>query len=275
MVTPIPLDRAVFLRPIAHRGLHDASAGLIENTIPAFAAAIRCGYGIECDVRSLADGTPVVFHDATLDRLIAGTGPVSNVTPAQLASLRYTNSDQRIATFADLLYLVGGVLPGRSRYQLNARPDVLETPAPLLVEIKSEWEPPNLTFLANIANQATAYRGPLALMSFDPAVISTLQGLAPTVPRGMVSGSYRAAAGEAWWREQLTLERASLFREVSDFHAVGASFVAYETAALPTPALSALRHSGVPIFAWTVRTPAELAHAAIHADAMIFEGFKP
>ncbi|MET0259213.1 MAG: glycerophosphodiester phosphodiesterase, partial [Methylobacterium sp.] len=36
-------------RPIAHRGLHDRSAGIPENTIAAAEAAIAGGYAIECD----------------------------------------------------------------------------------------------------------------------------------------------------------------------------------------------------------------------------------
>lgn len=47
------LDPA-FLRPIAHRGLHDAANGVIENTAPAFKAAIEHGYAIECDVMAAA-----------------------------------------------------------------------------------------------------------------------------------------------------------------------------------------------------------------------------
>ena len=172
---PATLDRATFLRPIAHRGLHDASQSVIENTIPAFAAAIQRGYGIECDVRPLADGTPVLFHDATWERLVEAPGPVAALDPADLAKLRYRGTDQRIATFADLLYLVGGVLPGRNTYDPHRAVDPLETAAPLLVEIKSDWAAPHPAFLAKIAELASAYRGPLALMSFDPAVMAALQ----------------------------------------------------------------------------------------------------
>ena len=67
-------DRSAFLKPIAHRGLHDAAKGIIENTVPAFEAAIARGYGIECDVRPAACATPMVFHDLTLERLIEGEG---------------------------------------------------------------------------------------------------------------------------------------------------------------------------------------------------------
>ena len=49
-----------FLRPIAHRGLHDRRQGRIENTAPAFLAAIDKSYGIECDLQAAADGTITV-----------------------------------------------------------------------------------------------------------------------------------------------------------------------------------------------------------------------
>ena len=61
----MPLD-AAFLKPIAHRGLHDPAR--IENSAAAFEAAIAHGYGIECDLRPAACGTPMVFHDETLMR---------------------------------------------------------------------------------------------------------------------------------------------------------------------------------------------------------------
>ena len=61
-------------RPIAHRGLHDAASGVIENTASAFRAAIAGGYGIECDLQISADGEAMVHHDDALGRLTDGTG---------------------------------------------------------------------------------------------------------------------------------------------------------------------------------------------------------
>src|SRR6185312_5176172 len=63
-------------RPIAHRGLHDAAAGAIENTPSAFRAAIEYGYGIECDLQISADGEAMVHHDDVLGRLTEGTGRI-------------------------------------------------------------------------------------------------------------------------------------------------------------------------------------------------------
>ena len=56
-------------RPIAHRGLHDKTQRVLENTESAFAAAIASNYAIECDLQITRDGEAVVFHDETLERL--------------------------------------------------------------------------------------------------------------------------------------------------------------------------------------------------------------
>jgi len=249
MLAPV-LDRA-FVRPIAHRGLH--GEGLVENSGPAFAAAMARGYGIECDLRALADGTPVVFHDETLERLVDASGRVDVLTRDALARLRYRGTDTPILSFAELLALVGGRVP-------------------LLVEIKSEWGPPVAGFLEQIASLATDYRGPVALMSFDPAVMAEIQRLAPGVARGLVSGSYRAANGDGWWADKHSEARAAELREMADFDAVGASFAAYECGALPTVRTRELRARGLPVLTWTVRTAWDRAVAAEHADAAIFEG---
>ena len=71
-------------RPIAHRGLHDARRGVIENTASAFRVAIAGGYGIETDIQAAAGGEPVIFHDERLERLTGVSGPIAALTPEQL-----------------------------------------------------------------------------------------------------------------------------------------------------------------------------------------------
>ncbi len=58
-------------RPIAHRGLHDETKGIVENSASAVEAAITKGYAIEVDTQCSAHGIPIMFHDRTLDRLTA------------------------------------------------------------------------------------------------------------------------------------------------------------------------------------------------------------
>ncbi|WP_072372087.1 glycerophosphodiester phosphodiesterase family protein [Hyphomicrobium sp. NDB2Meth4] len=247
-------DRAAFLKPIAHRGLHDAAKGIIENTVPAFEAAIARGYGIECDVRPAACGTPMVFHDLTLERLIDGEGPLARHRAEALKSLRYKAGGTAIIDLADLLALVAGRQP-------------------LLVEIKSEWDAPDPTFLKGIAAAAEAYRGPLALMSFDPAVMAAMRELAPAIPRGIVSGQY---VGDCWWRGKLGPERAYDLTHLLESGPAAPDFYAYDVNALPTPVTRFTREVlALPLFTWTVRTEEQRATAARWADAPIFEGYEP
>jgi glycerophosphoryl diester phosphodiesterase len=247
-------DHQAFFVPIAHRGLHNPNKGIIENTMPAFDAAIAKGYGIECDLRPAAGGNPVVFHDETLNRLVKGKGPVANLQAADLKRLRYKGSDARICSFAEMLDLVDGQVP-------------------LLVEIKSEWKPPDMAFLKQIAKQAVAYQGPLALMSFDPAVMVALKNLAPSVPRGIVSGSF---TGAGWWNRKISKARGAALRDLLECGAVEPDFIAYQVSELPTPVTRFTREVlGLPLFTWTVRTAKDRSTAAKWADAMIFEGFEP
>jgi glycerophosphoryl diester phosphodiesterase len=74
-------------RPIAHRGLHDISQGIVENTASAFAGAIARGYAIECDLQLTGDGEAVVFHDERLERLTQGRGMVKDLTAAEMKRL--------------------------------------------------------------------------------------------------------------------------------------------------------------------------------------------
>lgn len=248
----VPLDRAAFVRPIAHRGLHDIKAGVLENTAPAFAAGLAAGHGIECDLQPASDGTPMVFHDATLDRLIDARGRIDARTPAELATLAYrARPAERILTFAGLLDLAAGR-------------------GPLLVEIKSEWKPLRSDFLRAIATLAASYKGPLALMSFDPGIMAEMARLAPKVPRGIVSGLYK---GPDWDIEILGLERAERLTHLLESRIAAPSFYAYQVSALPTPVTRYVREvQGLPLFTWTVRTDADRKAAIAHADAAIFEG---
>ena len=252
------LDRKTFLRPIAHRGLHDAAKGIVENTAPAFEAAISKGYGIECDLQPAAGGLPLVFHDIELERLIAGSGRITELQPGCAAKLPFKGANVTgILPFAGLLDLVAGRVP-------------------LLVEIKSEWGESNPAFMANIANLATAYDGPLALMSFDPAVMAAIRRLAPGVPRGIVTGSYRYPDGTPWYPDQLTDARREALANLEESGPADPYFYAYDVRALPSPVAQRIRDDlSLPLFTWTVRTDADRETARLHADAPIFEGFAP
>ena len=85
---PINAPAWLTARPIAHRGLHDAERGIVENTLAAAEAAIAGGFAIECDVQPSADGEAFVFHDGTLDRLTDMQGPLNEMSAETIRRAR-------------------------------------------------------------------------------------------------------------------------------------------------------------------------------------------
>lgn len=72
-------------RIIAHRGASEIAP---ENTLAAFRLAAEQGARwIEFDVSLLGDGTPVVIHDATLDRCSDWTTHISEITRYDLSGI--------------------------------------------------------------------------------------------------------------------------------------------------------------------------------------------
>jgi glycerophosphoryl diester phosphodiesterase len=85
---------------MAHRGF---SLDGLENTLPAFAAAVALGMThVETDVHATRDGVVVAFHDAVLDRVSDGHGAIADLTWADLQTVRVGGSEV-VPRLADLL----------------------------------------------------------------------------------------------------------------------------------------------------------------------------
>lgn len=84
-------EKAAHPRVLAHRGLITTAgedSGVWENSAAAFAAAHAAGAEyIETDCRMTADGDVVLFHDATLQRLVGVPRPVRDVRTRELAAI--------------------------------------------------------------------------------------------------------------------------------------------------------------------------------------------
>lgn len=239
-------------RPIAHRGLHDAANGIIENTAAAVRAAIAANYGIEVDVQITADGEAMVHHDDVLGRLTDGEGRLDSFTAAALQRIPFRGSDAHMMTLGELCDLVGGRIT-------------------MLVELKSRFDG-DQRLPRRVAEVLAHYRGPVAPMSFDPWQLTALRQKAPQLTRGIVAAKYRPHPYwdlmPAWMRHGMGYLLTAL--------TVQPQFVAYGIADLPALApLFARNVLGMPLLTWAVRTPAERQRAARWADQMIFEGFRP
>lgn len=237
-------------KPIAHRGLHDAAAGRIENSSSAFLAAIEAGFTIETDLQCTADDEPVVFHDPVLERLTDATGPLNARSAAEFKSLTLRGSSDPMLDLDGLLALVAGRTP-------------------LLLEIKSRAGF-NPVFAGRIADILSGYQGPYAVMSFDPRMVRALRRRLPGAVRGLVASGFEADD----WPGMPAFTRFKLRHLYYALH-TRPHFIAYSINALPAPAPLLLKALGLPLLAWTVNTPDRLAKARVFADNIIFENIDP
>src|SRR5581483_1969378 len=205
-------------RPVAHRGLHDAAAGVIENTPSAFSAAIAADYAIECDVQISADGEAMVHHDETLGRLTEGRGRLDTMTAAELRAVPFKGTADRMLGLGELCNLVAGRVA-------------------LLIELKSRFDGDRrlaeraANVLAGYSSAAYAgpgYARPAALMSFDPAQIAVVRRVAPRLPRGLVAERARRRAGVV-----VSVRRGASY--IGNVLAARPQFIAYSVRDLPAP----------------------------------------
>jgi glycerophosphoryl diester phosphodiesterase len=244
-------------RPIAHRGLHDAAKGIVENSLAAARAAVAGRYAIECDVQLSADGEAVVFHDDTLERLTGAPGRLGARTLAELTRLTLLGGAETLPPLARLLETVAGR-------------------APLVVELKSRFDG-DLSLARRVAELVAGYGGPLALESFDPGPIAFLRAEGPAlgvghIPLGMVAQA-RYDADE--WRELPAPRRAELEHWLH-FSRTRPDFLSFNV--LDTPhAVTVLFREGLkrPVTVWTVRSAERAEAAGRWADQIVFEGFEP
>ncbi|MGL4324607.1 MAG: glycerophosphodiester phosphodiesterase family protein [Beijerinckiaceae bacterium] len=240
-------------RPVAHRGLHDAAQGVIENTLSAARAAIAKNFAIECDVQRTADNEAVVFHDFTLDRLTKSRGKVSDQSAAALAGVEYQACADRILPLQALLDTVAGQVP-------------------LIVEIKSTYDG-DLRLTRRTMEALKEYRGPVGVKSFDPDVLIEAKKLADgKIPCGIVAMLDYSYPDY----ETVDAQRKHALANLLHFGESRPDFISWRVGDLPSAAPYLCRAGmGLPVMTWTVRTAQDRARAKAHADQMVFEGFVP
>lgn len=126
---------------IAHRGIYD-NEKMYENTLSAILKAMSLGYIVEFDIRMLADGEIVLFHDKDMMRLLNVEGCIENLTYEELAYI----AKYDVPKLKDILEFVKGEVP-------------------LLIELKSITK--RGLFESKVAELLDKYNGPFAIQSFN------------------------------------------------------------------------------------------------------------
>ena len=164
-----------------------------ENTLASFRrAAVDHADWIEFDVRLSAEGTPVIFHDDTLDRTSDGKGPALDHDIAVLKTLdagRWFSPEfqgETIPTFQETIILCRELGLGMN------------------IEIKPNPGEERATAIAALAMLDTVLgekdheiAGSIVFSSFKPDALETLRIEAPSWPRGLLISKWRPE-----WREQ-------------------------------------------------------------------------
>jgi glycerophosphoryl diester phosphodiesterase len=214
-VPPVP-------KLIAHRG---EALRYPENSLPAIAAALQAGARyIEIDVQMSADGVPVLFHDADLQRLCAAPGAIADYRLSQLNRLRAWEPERFGERFRDV----------RIPTLVAAAALMVAWPqASLFVEVKIEAFAAfdRETVFRRVAAALAPIGARAVLVSFDLAFLRTAKGRGwPAV--GLVRESWAALLEPA----VPTLAPDYLFTDVEHLPAArglarpGARLAVYEVA---------------------------------------------
>lgn len=210
----------------AHRGY---SAIAPENTLAAFEAAVEAGAdAVELDVRTSADGVPVVLHDATLGRTTNGGGPVRKKTLAELRTLDAGSwfaprfAGETIPTLDEALRLLRGRVTR------------------LYVEIKEHASAAGLGRILELIRSHGLEERCVAI-SFDWAVLARVRGLSSRLALGYL------VKRKARFREAVRLAAADGRAQVG---------CDYRILRRNPSLIAAAREEGVEVAAFTVNDPA-------------------
>jgi glycerophosphoryl diester phosphodiesterase len=239
-------------RPVAHRGLHDIARGIVENMPGAFEAAVAGNFAIETDLQLSADGEAMVHHDDVLGRLNEGSGALLEKTAAELRAVPFKNTSERMISLGDVCALVNGRVP-------------------LMIEVKSHFDG-DRKLVTRMAEVLRTYSGPAAVMSFDPDQVLALRDIIPERPRGIIA---QRDYDDDYWTKLTPAQRDGMLHLRHVFR-TRPHFVSFWVEQLPAPAPWIARNIfGLPLLAWTIRTPEQRERAARCADQIVFEGFDP
>ena len=231
---------------VAHRGYYDNEAGIPENSLSCFQAAIDKGFAIELDIQLSSDGVAFVFHDADLERMCGVQGKIWDYTAAELKEMKLLGTEETIPTFEETLALINGQVP-------------------LLVEYKMD-KADNAVCAAGQA-VLDEYDGAYAIQCFDPRAILWYKKNAPQVARGQL-------AEEFWEKEEnkgkpLYLILTYMFTNV----VTRPDFISYKAAHKDNIALNVCRALGAKTACYTVKNADELSFVNGEFDMYIFDSF--
>ncbi|MBQ9458555.1 MAG: glycerophosphodiester phosphodiesterase [Oscillospiraceae bacterium] len=237
----------------AHRGLHDISQGVPENSLTAFRRAIGRGFGAELDVHLLADGSLAVFHDFDLKRMTGREGVVEDLTAEELSEYKLAGTEETIPQLYEVVELF-------DRAKL-----------PLIVELKPN-RGNHAALAARTVREMDKYLAPYVMESFDPRCLLWLRRNRPEIIRGQLAQDFLSGSEVPG----LSRVQRRILTHMDFNRATRPNFVAFRFEDRDTPSLKRVkRFKSAVIFYWTIRSREDMEIAEAEGAQVIFEGFVP
>ncbi|MBR5288451.1 MAG: glycerophosphodiester phosphodiesterase [Clostridia bacterium] len=230
----------------AHRGFFNNEAGVPENSLPAFQAAIDAGYAIELDVQPSRDGVAMVFHDANLSRMCGVEGKIWDYTAEELKAMKLFGTQETIPTLEEALGLIDGQVPVLVEYKMDRVDD-------LVCELGHE--------------QLKDYDGAYAIQSFHPLALMWYKKNAPDVARGQLAQQFYKQ--EKYRKSPSHYAMTYLLANV----VTRPDFISYKYSDAGSVSLNLCRALGAKTAAWTLRDPAHYEQVKGDFDFYIFDSF--
>ena len=235
----------------AHRGLHESSAGIPENSLSAFARAAARGYGAELDVHLLRDGSLAVFHDSALMRMTGRAGDIEALDAAELKRCFLGGTEETIPQLCEVLPLFEG------------------TGLPLIVELKT-YGGNYAALTERTMAELDRFHVPYCVESFDPRCLRWLRRHRPETVRGQLAADFtREHSDKGPVLDYLAAKLLMNFYGLPDF--IAYSFEDRRRA----PLRLCRRLFGAQIVCWTIRSREDMEQAEREGAMVIFERFIP
>ena len=229
---------------IAHRGYHDIEKGIPENSMKAFAEAIKNNYIIELDVHLLKDSEVVVFHDDNLKRMTGVNKKVKECTYEEITEIKLKETEEKIPLLKDVLNLVDGKVP-------------------IIIELKTDLRCGKLE--KEVIKILEKYNGEYAIKSFNPLSVNYFRKHSPSTIRGQLASDFKN--DKMFILKKLFL-KYMLFNFISK-----PDFISYDIRTLPNKKIAKIREKQL-VLGWTARSGEDMEKAKKYCDNVIFENIK-
>ncbi len=226
---------------IAHRGMHDMSNNVPENSLLAFKEAIKYGYIIELDIHLLSDKNVVVFHDDNLKRMTGIDKKIKDTTYSEIKDLRLLGTNETIPLLEEVLDLVDGRVP-------------------LIIELKYDTKCGQLE--SAVMNILNSYNGKYAVKSFNPMSVYYFKKNYPSVIRGQLSSNFV--------REDMNVSQKFILKNMLFNFLTKPDFISYDIDSLPSKVVARYRNKKL-VLGWTIKNKQQLKKARKFCDNYICE----